>query len=76
MSDKIEVVQGISQRNRHDVAVELTKLYADNIMLSELEDIENAYAKFYALANILEQSNTNSLNEFLSEEILNKLNLK
>ena len=61
------------QRNKFDVAMELTQLYIDRIAVEGIEDIEKAFARFYALAVFCERSSPTELQKLLSEELINQV---
>lgn len=51
MSEKLDVNPTPIQRNQYDVAVDLTKLYYSlRLETPEIEEIQETYAKFYAVA--------------------------
>ncbi|MFN2748267.1 MULTISPECIES: hypothetical protein [Bacillus] len=60
------------QRNRLDVAMELTQLHIKQFHILEEEEIPGIYAQYYALAHCL-QKDSQKLHEFLPQEIRNKL---
>lgn len=62
-----------SRRTDRDVALELTQLYVHKYSAIELEDIEDAYARFYALSGYLSSTDTYYLKSLIREEILSKL---
>jgi hypothetical protein len=61
------------QRNKFDVAIELTQLQRQLGGLSYSEDIEKTFAKYYALAILCENANYEQLLSFVSEDFGNKL---
>lgn len=61
------------QRNDRDVAVELTKIYCEQYVLSAEHEIEEQYAKFYALSTYLSNTDPQRLKSLLPEEILSKI---
>ncbi|MCJ0932937.1 hypothetical protein MST22_17435 [Virgibacillus halodenitrificans] len=68
MSEKVRV-----QRNNRDVALELTQLYINKHVAVELENIEEAYSRFYALSCYLETVDNYTLKELISEEVLSPI---
>ncbi|MGC4376199.1 hypothetical protein WD019_04560 [Fictibacillus sp. Mic-4] len=62
------------QRNAFDVAIELTELHRSKKGMNfKAEDIEETFAKYYALVRVLESSSYDRLQELVSEDILSKL---
>lgn len=57
------------QRNVNDVATELTLFYCRNNQVKGLEEIQKAYADFYAVANAMHRSRGKILTELLPENI-------
>lgn len=70
MSEKIKVRLSPVQRNKFDVAIELTQIYASQYTITEGE-LERLFAKFYALADYCETMSDKELRKFLSRDILN-----
>lgn len=75
MSETIEVKPMPIQRNRFDVAIELTQLHIYNCGLGE-NGIAGLFAKYYTLVQTLEAKayeGVNLLSEFLPQEIVDKM---
>ena len=62
-----------TQRNNRDVALELTKLYYNQNAILEEGELEKKYAKFYALASYLSDSDVDDLKKLVPEDILTRL---
>lgn len=76
MAEKIEVRPTPIQRNRLDVATELTQLHADIRSSGGDTGIAELFARYYALVFFLEQGTYGGgekLKEFLPQEIRDKL---
>lgn len=58
MGEKIEIKSNPIQRNRRDVATELTKLYIESSkgVDFKIEEIQEAYIKFYATVSSVEMT--------------------
>ena len=72
MSEKVEVTQG-SQRNLLDVATELTIHTAKYNAITDSEELKKLYSEFYALAKVMGAKHQGQLEQFIPEEILNKI---
>ena len=62
-----------TQRNDRDIALELTKLYCDEYTITEENELEEQYAKFYALSTYLSNTEPDQLKALIPEEILSKI---
>ena len=62
-----------TQRNNRDVALELTKLYYTQNAILEEGELEEKYAKFYALASYLSDSDVHDFKKMVPEDILTRL---
>ncbi|GEM_PF-684383 len=60
------------QRNEFDVAVELTQLHCETNIVKP-DDIKKIFAEYYSLARILNCASEDTLINFLSENVKNKL---
>jgi hypothetical protein len=73
VADVVKVSPTPIQRNRLDVAMELTQLqrglHAGSL---QKDDIETTFAKYYALATFCEGATHEELEQFVSEEIKSK----
>jgi hypothetical protein len=67
MADQVSVKANPIQRNRLDVAMELTELHTRLYGALE-EDIEKVFAKYHALVCYCEK-NAYGLNQLISEEV-------
>lgn len=68
MADTVKVEPTPIQRNKHDVALELLAMHSDKKRM-EASEIEELYAKYYALALYLERSSVTKLQSLLSDEL-------
>ncbi len=64
------------QRNAYDVAVELTKLYCEEIQITNSDEIAEAYSKYYAIAAYLSRVDPGLLMNAIPSDILNSLKVK
>lgn len=71
MTDTVKVDPTPIQRNRFDVAMELTNKYYT--AERDPRKLEELFAKFYALACYLENSDVANLQNLLGEELINKI---
>ena len=71
MADKVTVQPTPIQRNRYDVAMELTKIHVN--MKTSDEDLSTVFSKYYALIQNLHNTDNHTLKQFLPEEIKSKL---
>jgi hypothetical protein len=69
MSETISVSPTPIQRNSADVALELTELYFKRYGLDSMQDITDAYSKFYATAEYL-RMNHRKLENLVPEDII------
>ncbi len=69
MSDDIKVKPTPIQRNILDVAMELTELFSNYHNYESLEDLQNTFVKFYAIAQICECAGIEKLLEYVPEEL-------
>jgi hypothetical protein len=71
MADTVNIEPTPIQRNKHDVAVELTKLHCSRKVTDAVE-LEGLYAKYYALALYCESMSAEELQKLLSKNLLEK----
>jgi hypothetical protein len=71
MADTVKVEPTPIQRNRFDVAVELTTMHYNYDR--DPSKIEELFAKYYALARYLERSDIPTLQNLINKELLSKL---
>lgn len=74
MADNIKVKPTPIQRNRFDVATELTQLYFEKFGVENEDHIKRVFTEYYSLAVQLEITAFNDaskLKEFLPEDIKN-----
>jgi hypothetical protein len=69
MADDIRVSPTPIQRNVKDVALELTLLYYQNNNTDSIEEIQETYAKFYAIAETLRRSHYKEFGGLLPNSI-------
>ncbi|MFT9498036.1 hypothetical protein [Anaerosolibacter sp.] len=71
MADEIKVKQTPVQRNNHDVAVELTKMYFQTVSVDDIsiEYMQEVYLKFYATAKAAEYVGPINLKDYLPEQL-------
>jgi hypothetical protein len=72
MADNVTVSPTPIQRNANDVAIELFKFHSRSFGVAENE-IEQTYAKYYALAKYLQTKNGSNLTALIDQDILNKI---
>ncbi len=73
MSEDINVRPTPIQRNKLDVAMELTQLHTTIYSPGNKDEIAQLFAKYYSLARLLEGSKDKTLlTSFLPEELANK----
>ena len=63
---------GSVQRNKFDVAIELTHLYIHK-KSAEADEINEIFANFYALVTVLERKSSNQLENLVPQHIIKKL---
>jgi hypothetical protein len=69
MADDINVKPTPIQRNKFDVAVELVEFSKPYISYDNIEDIQNAFAKFYAIAAACERTSHSKLKDSLPQDL-------
>jgi hypothetical protein len=72
MADTVNVKPTPIQRNRLDVAIELVGIHTTRVVV-KADEIENLFAKYYALVTVLESKPTKELQDLLSPELLSKI---
>ena len=72
MSDNVNVKPTPIQRNEFDVALELTQLEL-RMGVYASEDLEEIFAKYYAIAKVLKNKRSEQLEALLSENLLKDL---
>lgn len=70
MADKISPTP--IQRNRLDVATELTQLYFESRSSATVNEISEVFAKLYAIVQITETKNNSELQSLVDPELLAK----
>lgn len=73
MAKDIRVNPTPIQRNLNDVAMELTQLYYREHPINDIEEVQETYAKFYAIAAKMYYPNHKVFDKLIPEEIINKL---
>ncbi|WP_421616749.1 hypothetical protein ACAF76_012840 [Brevibacillus sp. TJ4] len=73
MAEEVTVTNGPIQRNKLDVATELTKLYYAEYDIDDVEELQQTFAKMYAIAAYLESRSAIDLQELVPYEILKKV---
>ncbi|MED4016980.1 hypothetical protein [Sutcliffiella cohnii] len=64
----------VTQRNKFDVAMELTKFHFTKVDSLESEDqLQEAFAKYYTLVEYLENTSPVQLQKLLSEDLVFKI---
>ncbi|CAM3677724.1 hypothetical protein GCM10009865_47460 [Aeromicrobium ponti] len=71
MAETVKVKPTPMQRNRFDVAMELTERHMG--FVRDPERLEELFAKYYALAAYCENSDVYSLKNLLDEDLLRKI---
>lgn len=69
MANDINVKPSPIQRNNRDIAIELTKMYLKDFGIQSLEDMQEVYAKFYAVSTLMERKSYAELEELVSENL-------
>jgi hypothetical protein len=72
MADEVKVNPTPIQRNANDVAFELTQLHVSRIP-GDIDNIDELFAKYYAIAATLNGTHPKFLNNLVPEEILSKI---
>lgn len=69
VAEDIKVKPTPIQRNKYDVAVELTNLYYSAAPISSVDEIANTFLQFFATAEGAEFIYTKELLEFMPEKL-------
>lgn len=69
MPDNVSVTPTPIQRNILDVAMELTQLYYNSHQTGSLEEMQETFSKFYAVAKVLDNTHHSYFKDVLPEEI-------
>lgn len=72
MADKLNVSPTPIQRNRLDVATELTHLYFGDRTSQSINEISEVFAKFYAIVQITDSKSNSELQSLVDPELLAK----
>jgi hypothetical protein len=73
MAEDIRVNLKPIQRNLHDVALELTQLYYENHHMGDVEEVQETYARFYAIAAKMDYLSNRDFDKMISEEVIDNL---
>lgn len=73
MSEDLTVNPTVVQRNKFDVATELTKLYYTEYDIEDAEEMQTLFAKFYAIAQFLESRKESELQALVPEEMIRSI---
>lgn len=73
MSEDLMVNPTVVQRNKFDVATELTKLYYTEYDIEDVEEMQTLFAKFYAIAQFLESRKESELQALVPEEMIRSI---
>jgi hypothetical protein len=73
MAEDIKVNLKPIQRNLHDVALELTQLYYENHHMGDVEEVQEIYARFYAIAAKMDYLSNRDFDKMISEEVIDNL---
>lgn len=73
MAENVNVNPTPIQRNSADVAIELLKIHTRLEGFAGPDDIEKAFARYYALAATLKATRPERLKQFITEDIKSKL---
>lgn len=73
MSEDLMVNPTVVQRNKFDVATELTKLYYTEYDIEDAEEMQTLFAKFYAVAQFLESREESELQALVPEEMIRSI---
>lgn len=69
MADNINVSPTPIQRNSLDVATELTELYYSSNSVGDIQEIQETFLKFYAIADMARRTHHTSFKDFLPENV-------
>ncbi len=69
MTEKTKVAPVLMQRNKFDVAMELTHLYYRDQLVDSIEEVQEAFTKFYATADMAERMCGDDLVKLVPEKI-------
>ncbi|AND39535.1 MULTISPECIES: hypothetical protein [Cytobacillus] len=72
MAETVKVKPTPIQRNKFDVAMELTNLHLRNYGIPE-EEVEGVFAKYYALAAYCESSDVYTIKNLIDADLLSKM---
>ena len=70
MADNINVKPTPIQRNKFDVATELTKLHFESVTPRSDEEIGEVFAKFYAIASYCEYKGAKNLQSLIPNSVM------
>jgi hypothetical protein len=73
MAEAINVNPTPIQRNTLDVATELTQLYFKARTPADVEEIQDVYSKFYAVALTMQSKHPRSLSKLIPEDLVKKI---
>jgi hypothetical protein len=73
MAEDIKVNLKPIQRNINDVALELTQLYYENHHMGDVEEVQEIYARFYAIAAKMDYLSNRDFDKMISEEVIDNL---
>jgi len=73
--EEIKVTSMPTQRSINDVALELTQLYYKNIEPNNVEELQEAYAKLYAIAITMVYGKKNAYvnTGLIPDDLINKI---
>jgi hypothetical protein len=69
MAEKHRVAPVLMQRNKFDVAMELTHLYYRERLVDNIQQVQEVFTKFYATADIAERMYGDDYARLVPEEI-------
>lgn len=72
IANDIKVSPTPIQRNALDVAMELTKMYVERTPV-DAEELDSVFARFYAVANTLQNKSSSHLSVLIPAELLSKI---
>lgn len=73
MAERISVSPTPIQRNKFDVAMELTKIHVGSFGFGDGKELETIFATYFALARYCERTEPELLRNLLSEELVSNL---
>lgn len=73
MADELKTSPTPIQRNTFDVATELTMRYFQTNKPTSVEDMQDVFSKFFALAEVLQGTDRSKLANLIPDEVHKKI---